>query len=45
MIRFWAFCYKRDPGWAGYPTLRRLHGNLPALAGYPTYHVNVIKIK
>ena len=34
-----------DPGWAGYPTLKRLHGKiwsrLPALAGHPTYHVNV----
>ena len=30
------------PGWQGYPTWQK---GQPALAGYPTYHVNVIKIK
>ena len=30
------------PGWQGYPTWQTRQ---PALAGHPTYHVNVIKIK
>ena len=36
MFRFWASCHERDPGWAGYPTLTRLHGKLsPWLTGLP----------
>ena len=36
MFRFWAFCHERDPGYAGYPTLTRLHGKLsPRLTGLP----------
>ena len=35
-FRFWAFCHERDPGWAGYLTLQRLHGNLSLrLTGLP----------
>ena len=35
-FRFWAFCYERDPGQAGYPTLTRLRGKLsPRLTGLP----------
>ena len=30
------------PGWQGYPTWQT---GQPTLAGYPTYHVNVVKIK
>ena len=30
------------PGWQGYPTWQTVQ---PALAGYPTYHEDVIKIK
>ena len=33
---------KFDPGWERYPVL---HTGLPALAGHPTYHVNMIKLK
>ena len=33
---------KFDPGWEGYPVWQT---GLPALAGHPTYHVNVIKLK
>ena len=33
---------KFDPGWEGYPVWQT---RLPALAGHPTYHVNVIKLK
>ena len=33
---------KFDPGWEGYPVWQT---GLPALAGHPTYHVNVIKWK
>ena len=33
---------KFDPGWEGYPVRQT---KLPALAGHPTYHVNVIKLK
>ena len=33
---FELFCHERDPGQAGYPTLRRLHGKLsPWLTGLP----------
>ena len=32
---------KFDPGWEGYPVWQT---GLPALAGHPTYHVNVIKL-
>ena len=36
MFRFWAFCHERDSGWAGHPTLIRLHGKLPPrLTGLP----------
>ena len=36
VFRFWIFCHESDPGWAGYPTLRRLHGELsPRLTGLP----------
>ena len=36
MFRFWAFCHERDPDWAGFSTLRRLHGKLsPWLTGLP----------
>ena len=31
-----------DPGWEGYPVWQT---GLPTLAGHPTYHVNVIKLK
>ena len=30
------------PGWQGYPTWQT---GQPTLVGYPTYHVNVVKIK
>ena len=33
---------KFDPGWEGYPVWQTM---LPALAGHPTYHVNVTKLK
>ena len=33
---------KFDSGWEGYPVWQT---GLPALAGHPTYHVNVIKLK
>ena len=33
---------KFDPGWEGYPFWQT---GLPALAGHPTYHVDVIKLK
>ena len=33
---------KFDPGWEVYPVWQI---GLPALAGYLTYHVNVIKLK
>ena len=33
---------KCDPGWQGYPTWQT---GQPAYAGYPTYHVNMIKLK
>ena len=33
---------KFDPGWEGYPVWQT---GLPALAGHPTYHVKVIKLK
>ena len=33
---------KFDPGWEGYPVWQT---GLPTLAGHPTYHVNVIKLK
>ena len=33
---------KFDPGWEGYPVWQT---GLPALAGHPIYHVNVIKLK
>ena len=33
---------KFDPGWEGYPVW---YTGLPSLAGHPTYHVNVIKLK
>ena len=33
---------KFDSGWEGYPVWQ---SGLPALAGHPTYHVNVIKLK
>ena len=33
---------KFDPGWEGYPVWQT---GLPALAGHPTYHANVIELK
>ena len=36
------FMAKFDPGWEGYPVWQ---SGLSALAGHPTYHVNVIKLK
>ena len=33
---------KFDPSWEGYPVWQT---GLPALAGHPIYHVNVIKLK
>ena len=33
---------KFDPGWEGYPVWQI---RLPALAGHPTYHINVINLK
>ena len=33
---------KFDPGWEGYPVWQT---GLPTLAGQPTYHLNVIKLK
>ena len=33
---------KFNPGWEGYPVWQTLQ---PALAGHPTYHVNLIKLK
>ena len=36
VFRFWIFCHESDPGWAGYPTLRLLHGELSLrLTGLP----------
>ena len=39
---FNVYMAKFDPGWEGYPVWQT---GLPALAGNPTYHVNVIKLK
>ena len=36
------YAEKFDPGWEGYLLWQT---GLPALAGHPTYHVNVIKLK
>ena len=36
VFSFWALCHECDPGLAGYPTLRRLHGKLsPRRTGFP----------
>ena len=36
MFRFWASYHERDPGYAGYPTLTRLHSkSSPRLTGLP----------
>ena len=42
VISLWnVYMAKFYPGWEGYPVWQT---GLPALAGHPTYHVNVIKL-
>ena len=41
-LKRYVYMAKFDSGWEGYPVWQT---GLPALAGHPTYHVNVIKLK
>ena len=42
MFRFRTFCHERDPGEAGYPALRCLHGKLsPRLTGLPYLDIDI----